>query len=353
MVTSTAPAGIITDSPRPRRMHFPAAALVFLFIGALASAAQPAAPIDRPAALADWPRTVALKSAPVVTVISEDKAQKEFIYESEHYRFVCDSMLDANLVREFSRVFEAAWLANSLLPLDLKPSPEGDNKKFLARIFTDESDYHEIGGPEGSAGVYIPQAKALMLPLSSLGVKMFGTRVIVNYGARDYSTLIHETTHQLMNHWLPQMPVWFVEGSAEYIALAKYDSGHFSFIQQDKRLQERLLREGGGGRFQMVPLEKLMTLSFREWIGELKSEEHASRNYSSALALTYYFYHLDDDGKGTHIKEYVRAVQQLAPGEDSAGLVEKYLLRGRDYETLQKSVQQSLRRIGINVDFAE
>jgi hypothetical protein len=312
-------------------------------------ASEAAAP-GAPKAEADWPRTVVLKSTPVVETIREDPEKKEFVYESEHYEFVCDSMLGANLVREFSRVFEATWLVNCLLPLDFKPAPEGQRKKFQARIFTHAFDYHEAGGPEGSAGVYIPRGRALMLPLDSLGVKMFGTKVIVDYKAQDYATLVHEITHQMMNHWLDRLPVWYIEGSAVYVELARYDNGHFSFLQQDKRLHDYLFRGNAGAKFQMVPLERLMNLGHREWQAALARGE-AGENYASSVALTYYFYHLDGDGKSVHFDDYIRAVEKLKPGEDGAPLVKEYLLRDRDYDALQKDVQKSLRRIGIPVEF--
>ncbi len=304
-----------------------------------------------PPAETDWPRTVGLNSTPVVQTIREDAAKKEFIYESEHYEFVCDSMLGANLVREFSRVFEATWLVNCLLPLDFKPAPENQRKKFQARIFTHASDYYDTGGPKGSSGVYTTRAKALMLPLDSLGVKIFGSQVTVDYRAQDYATLVHEITHQMMNHWLDRLPVWFIEGSAVYVELAKYDNGHFSFLQQDKRLRAFLSQQGPEGRFQMVPLENLMTIDSQAWMAALTEGNEASLNYASAVALTYYFYHLDGDGKGTSIKNYVRAVGNLRPGENSEPLAKEYLLRDRDYSALQRDVQKSLRRIGIGVEF--
>lgn len=318
----------------------------------IAEQAQPAASAaaDAPKAGADWPRTVGLKSTPAVEAIREDPDKKEFIYESEHYQFICDSMLGANLVREFSRVFEATWLVNCLLPLDFKPAPEDQRKKFQARIFTNTADYHDAGGPQGSSGVYISRAQALMVPLDSLGVKMFGSRVTVDYKAEDYATLVHEITHQMMNHWLDRLPVWYIEGSAVYVELAKYENGHFSFLQQDKRLHDYLSRTSLGGKFQMVPLERLMKMDGREWQSAFFNGGE-SVNYASAVALTYYFYHLDADGTGAHFKDYIRAVEKLPPGGDDAAPAREYLLRDRDYAALQKDVQKSLRRIGIPVEF--
>lgn len=317
----------------------------------------PAAPAEaaaRPAASAEWPRTVALTTTPEVKVVREAPAEKEFIYETEHYQFICDSPLGANLVREFSRIFEATWLVNCQLPFDFKPTPEDGREKFQARIFTYESDYGDAGGPKGSAGVYMRGAKALALPASSLGVKMFGSRVTVDYAHRDYSTLIHEITHQMMNHWLPLLPVWYIEGSAEYVAMTKYDNGRFSFLQEEKQLRARL---GGDGKFRMVPLEKLMNIRSRDWLAAVASDEGASGNYASALALTYYFYHIDGDGNGGAIRDWLRALEKLvqsaAPGETPDSLVTKYLLRGRSYEALQQDVQKGLRRAGVNVEFGD
>jgi hypothetical protein len=313
---------------------------------------------------------VALQATPVVKVVREDAEKKEYIYETEHYEFVCDSPLGANLVRAFSRIFEATWLLNCVLPLDLKPAPEDSRKKFRARIYTFDSDYTDAGGPKGSAGVYMGDIGELRLPLSSLGVKMFGSRVVVDYAYENYSTLIHEITHQMMCHWIPKLPLWYVEGSAEYVEMAKYENGRFSFLQPEKRLRARLAPDGN---FAMLHLEKLMALHSREWLAAVGAGEGAGANYASAVALTYYFYHLDGDGKGTRFKEYLRAVSSPpaskgpSPSLDSPvqitlqtpiskgsapSPVKQYLLRGRSYEELEKDVQKGLRRAGINVEFA-
>lgn len=324
-----------------------------------------------PPAEADWPRTVSLKELPEVTVVREDPETKEFVYESEHYEFVCDSKLSANLMREISRVFEATWLVNCLLPLDLRPVPEGERKKFLARIFTNKSDYRKAGGTPGSAGVYSPSKRALMVPLDSLGVKMVGSRVAVDYVAEDYKTLIHEITHQMMNHWLSKIPVWFTEGAAEYVELAPYDNGRFSFLKQDNNLKQRLTYLASPGEFPMVPLERLFNITNKTWDEALARNEESNtqssgtqgsaitnvawRNYASALVLTYYFYHIDDDGKGTHIKDYLREIEAIK-SRDKKGLddaVSKHLIRGRSYAEIEKDLQRGLRREGIAVKFTD
>lgn len=312
------------------------------------AAAEEASDYDGPPAASDWPRTVTLSEPPKARLVREDREKGEFVYETAHYEFICDSELGVNVVRDFSRVFEAAWLVNCLLPLDLKPIPEPGREKFQARLFTNAEDYRKSGGLPGSAGVYSGEARAMMLPIDSLGVRLFGSRVTIDPAAGDYHTLIHEITHQMMNRWLGRMPIWLTEGSAEYVAIAKFDNGRFSFVQQDRQLKEYLSRASSGA-FPMVPVEDLMTIDAGTWSASLENEGFW-RYYLSALILTYYFYHQDGDGSGTAIKDYMRALEKSETGIDA---VKTHLLRDRDYAQLQSDLQKAMRRLGIALTFAK
>ena len=304
---------------------------------------------DGPVASKDWPRTVALEEKGGATVIEEDTERKVFRYASDHYEFVCDSRIGVSAVREFSKVFEAAWLVNSVLPLDLKPRPEPLRTRFLARIYSTKEDYMKDGGLEGSAGIYMSADKALKLPLDSLGVKMVGSRVSIDYGSEDYGTLIHEITHQMMNRWLSKLPTWFIEGSAEYVELAEYSNGRFSFGQQSSRLQENLGRYSYDTPFRLVPVEKLMTIDFPEWAAALALSDNT--NYPSALALTYYFYHVDGDGKGTHLLAWLREIEPLRFNEEAAlkDALDKHLMRERSFADIEEEVRKMLRKLGVKV----
>lgn len=307
-------------------------------------------PYDGPPAEKEWPRTMSLDDKAEVTIIIEDDEKREFRYETEHYEFWCDSKLGSNLVREFSRIFEATYQLNCLLPLDFRPQPERLRTKFLARIFTEAADYMDEGGIPGSAGVYMSGKKALMLPMASLGVKKVGSRFSIDYNSQDYRTLIHEITHQMMTHWLGRLPTWYTEGAAEYVELTDYSRGKFSFIRQDDNLKEHLSRYGA--EFPMVPLQKLLTIESAEWAEALSSDE-INVNYPSALALTYYFYHLDGEGTGAHMIDFLRAVEQLErPSEDTVnGLIREHLMRGREAPQLEEDVSKALRKLGIKVTF--
>lgn len=304
---------------------------------------------ELPDALDDWPRVVALPEMPQVTVIEEDRETGRFVYESERFRFVSDSELSTNVVREFSRLFEVTWLANCLFPLDIKPQPEPGNQKYVARIFDTRAGFESAGGIPESAGTYSPRDKMMMMPLESLGVRKAGNRVTLVPSARDYSTLVHETTHQVMNRWLSRLPIWLVEGSAQYLELAEYQTGRLSFVRRDANLREQLRLAAGRGSFSMLPLETLLSMDGATWNAAFGGDTGTWRNYASALALTYFFYHMDTGN--SDIIAYFRAVgNQQGHGVDAA-LVEEHLLRGRTPAELERDVQRAMRRLNIPVEF--
>ncbi|MBL9180108.1 MAG: hypothetical protein JNM65_18745 [Verrucomicrobiaceae bacterium] len=309
-----------------------------------------------PAASKTWPRTLSLPDRPEVTVVKEDAGANEYVYRSPHYEFQCDSKLGANVVREFGRIFESTWMLNCMLPLDLKPQPEKLREIFLARLFTNKEDYMKEGGIEGSAGIYMSGKKALMVPLQSLGVKMVGSRVsLENNSDEEMGTLIHEITHQMMNHWLGRLPTWYIEGAAEYVRMLEYKrNGGFSLIGLN-RLVQGFARgrnyAGGGKSFTMIDLEELMTIDGRRWAEALGKGGSANENYGSAGLLTYYFYHLDGNGDAANIIAFLRQVENAKTNEEEQAAMKAHLLRERTYAQLADDVKKALRKEGIDIAF--
>ena len=307
-----------------------------------------------PAAEKTWPRTIALGTDVIpVTVVKEDAAAKEFVYRSEHYEFRCDSKLGTNVVKEFNRIFEATYLINCKLPLDFKPTPEPLHKYFVAQLYTTKDDYFANGGLKGSGGVYQSGKKALSVPLSSLGVMMVGSRVSLEPSKdEDNATLIHEITHQMMNHWLRHLPVWYIEGSAEYVSILKYEHGRFNLGGMGERLHHFLQRRGSDGKhYTMLDLEELTSLDGKTWAAALTNGK-AGKNYASAALLTYYFYHLDDQRDGAHMMAYLRAVENAKGKEEHETAFKTHLMRGRSFDDLKTEVKKGMRKEGIEIEFA-
>jgi hypothetical protein len=296
-----------------------------------------------------WPQKVVLKELPEITIVKEDDATSEFIYQSPHYEFRSPKRLGGAVVKEFARIFEVTYQTNWALPLNFKPEPEKGRDRFLCNIYETYDDYIKAGGLDGSAGVYMGGKDFIAVPLKSLGVKVFGKKLVLERG-EDNGTLIHEITHQMMNHWLGKLPTWYIEGAAEYVRMAKYERGNMSFANSDKLFQEFLEGRGGGKSYTMVSLQKLMTMDGETWSAALGKGGGAGRNYGSAGALTFYFYHCDDKGDGQHMIDCIAAIGK---GDNPIKAVTQHLLRDRTYAQLQEDVEKGLRKKGVKISWTE
>jgi hypothetical protein len=298
-----------------------------------------------PAAEKVWPRGFSLTETPVIRVLKEDEAGEEFIYTSEPYEFHSDTRLGPDVLREFARIFKATYMLNCLLPLDLRPAPEQGRETFVAKIFQYESDFHAAGGMLGSAGTYRRDQGAILLPLKSLGVKIVNNRVQTDR-SQDTDVLIHEVTHQMMNAWLPRLPVWFSEGSAEYVAMADYMHGRFYMTSMSTRLRSYIQRFAERGK--PVPILSpgdLMKMEKENWNRTLAlNAKHAGANYAAAAVLTYYFYHLDGQGDAAGIIAYLRDIEQSVEDQVAA---ERHLLRGRSVERLEDDFLAAYKKLGM------
>lgn len=296
----------------------------------------------------DWPRTVALRGTPTVTTLERhDGATQQFATQTEHYEFQSDSLVGADVVREMARVFEATYELNKLLPLQLHPTPEQGRPRFIARLFSKDRDYFAAGGMQGSSGTYSRDEACILVPISSMGVKLVNGRMQTER-TESTETLIHEITHQMMNTWLPLIPRWYAEGSADYIAMADYVHGRFFLNQMEDRLRRYLQRRGQpGDAYPMLRPAELMTLDAKTWSNALASNTaSASQNYASATLLTFYFYHLDGNGDGSGMLKYLRAIERGAPESEASAT---HLLRGRSMAELETDVMNAFEHRGIKV----
>jgi hypothetical protein len=271
-------------------------------------------------------------------------------YTTAHFTFECETEVTKAFISEASRVFEGTLEAVRALPLGLDPKPaEGETRfrtLFLERG-TFEMEFNknraeseakppgdgETVAPPGAgtanvanvAGVYIPKRKEVLVPYTSLGVSMSGSKVSLRRSS-DTSTLIHEVTHQVMHEWLPVMPLWLGEGLAEYLSAVPYQNGRFEFKNSVAGLKESLLEDyriSEGREVTIYRPHELVDLSNAGWSG-------VSMDYLSAMMLTYYFVHLDQPEKPcatlagylsllgqskedveNHISEHNRAVKEF------------------------------------------
>lgn len=316
-----------------------------------AARGAPKGPLTAPT---DWPREVALNAAPEITTVPASGSPDEHLYRTEHFEFSCDVPLGAEVVRHFAGAFESTHLLNCLLPLDLKPAPEGLRKLFRARILSNDAAFAAAGGAPGGAGFYSPGDKCVYAPVASLGVKMVEGVAVLDASVESNDTVVHEVTHQMMNRWLPLLPVWLVEGSAEYVASADFVQGRFFLGQMQDRLKHRLRgrgarQMGSAVRIGALNVAELLALNSKAWNAGLGTPA-ANENYASALLLTYYLYHLDRGRQGAGTIAMLRAVENGMPHEQA---VRDFILAGRHPAEFEGEMGLAFARLGVELQFTK
>lgn len=298
-----------------------------------------------------WPKSIKCPdNFEVVTIKEEDG---EYIYETPHFRFICDVKIGRTMIKKLGLMFEATHMANKALPIGNLPTHD-DSDKFPAYLYEKFSDYLAAGGKEGTAGIFMGTSRPgdrgrTLVPFKSLGVKTMGKTYLLDR-KQDASTLIHELTHQLMT-FQAKRASWFCEGSAEYMAMTPYAGGKFNFSGNRSYIVARCTgygKKNTGGRamgdeFTAPPLEKFMNMPYEQF-----TASNANFNYGLATLLVYYFYHMDGNGDAARIKAYVKAVQSGTPEKEA----QKFFLDGRTFKELEKEVAQKWRRAGIKMEFS-
>lgn len=272
--------------------------------------------------LAEWqdrqpivmPEVVGVDPATMkVEVVNEDEKKGLYVYRTAHFEFESEGKFTTNLLRDVGRNFEATYELLKALPWGIDPVPaEGDY--FRAKLFRTMRRYVEAGGPENSGGVYLTDKGLFLVPFDSIGLKTVGQ----SYGKDDNydtNTLVHELTHEMMHHWLHLLPIWVVEGTAEYAAILPLRVGKFRLSAAKNGLKDYLdylKRQTRGGIPEPFPLEKLFTITPQEWAGILAQNPGISRRlYFTSYLLVYYFMELDAKGDRKLFVKYFREVGKM------------------------------------------
>lgn len=79
-----------------------------------------------------WPRSVKCPDNFKVETIKEEPG--EYIYETPHFRFICDAKLGTGMIKRLGLLFEATHLANKTLPIGNSPAHD-DSAKFPAYLY--------------------------------------------------------------------------------------------------------------------------------------------------------------------------------------------------------------------------
>lgn len=248
-------------------------------------------------------------------------------------------------------MFEATRLYCRSVPLGLCGGEKTDGKLQILLYETTE-EYRAAGGPASTAGVFMSGKKAVLVPLTSLGVRPVGSGYMLD---RDKSskTLPHELTHQLTpsSYFTKGMNGWFTEGIAEYIGNTPYRSGTYTVRGSQRTLVEYVTGYGArnmGGRalgkkIQLSSLETFMFQDYESFTGNPQT------SYGCGLLLTIYFIHMDGAGDGLRLKNCLKALTAgKSPSEANA-----CLLDGRSYPDLEKEITKAWGKYNVDLIFGK
>lgn len=291
----------------------------------------------------EWPTRVSSGHIPVEAV-REDPAAGVFIYRTPHFEFSSDVRMSINAVAEFGRAFEATLEAMRQMPLKWNPRPPPDRELFSARIFSEQDAYFAHGAPANSGGVYYHAKGEMHVPATSLGIRR-GSTTLMPDRSGDMATLVHEITHQVQHDWLVSLPLWLIEGMAVYMESIPYRRGEFRFDRRDPRAfaasRYPAIRE-----YPMLNINEVMDATHQSWLNTLQMDPLKSRHfYFSSYLLTYYFLHMDGDGRSAALYRYLRAIEQ---GQNPAE-AEKILLQGRTRSDLAEDIKRAFRRERVTI----
>jgi hypothetical protein len=220
-------------------------------------------------------------------------------YPSRYYLIQSD-IQDANAIREASARMTAMAEEYHRRTQDFAGTIQ---KRFSFFLFSKEKDYHNAGGPLGSAGCYVQGGEVLMACAEN-GVN-----------AQLWMVVQHEGFHQFVHLVIGgNMPIWINEGMAEY-----FDQGIWTgdgFITGVvppfclKRVQENI-RQG-----RTVPFLTMITMTYEEWNGVVGDSEDPKKtegakgakddkagkdeldkarvNYDQAWSMVHFLVHADN-----------------------------------------------------------
>lgn len=172
-----------------------------------------------------WPAAVEMSTTSVqVREVREDGGN--FAYTTEHFRFRTDVNLGTVLMKDIARVFELTHDLHAKSPFGILAAPVGG--AYQAHLYGTKQKYLQGGGPVNTAGVYQLKDKRFLAPLELMGVES-GASGWRKASKQEYdtSTIIHELTHMLTHDMINDLPTWFSEGYAEYIAHIPIEKGTF------------------------------------------------------------------------------------------------------------------------------
>jgi len=270
---------------------------------AVAAAALNRVPIEQ----RTWPQDVIVPARSIeIQIIEESPAARKCIYRSEGFEFTSQAKLAGSVMKEVARTFEATKTLVSSLPWGIVCKPPEGFERYQAELYETRNDYVAAGGPPNSGGVYMGGEKIFKVPFPSIGLKLLG-KTYAKDADYDGGTLIHEITHQVMDDYLTFLPVWVIEGTAEYTEMLPYNAGKFRADAHKSGIRDHIKEmEKRGYAIDIGNLETHLTMNRATWSGIADSgNKKMGELYFRSVLVLYFLCHLDGE-KGKEGQRFIK-----------------------------------------------
>lgn len=209
------------------------------------------------------------------------------------------------------------------------------------RVFATQSEYHQFGGPDGSAGYFSPTKGELVL------FAKFAEQSSSSSQDDCRSVMFHEGFHQYIHYAVGDVSPhsWFNEGHGDYFAGLTVGGGTVKNNLFDWRV--KYLKDHISGKRDLIPMRTLIRLPQREYYSNpgLKYSQgwaviyylrNVSKDKRHAQALETYFNYLADNVMAFREKKKEKEGDDKREGEPVPGIPG---LRVFDFEDSQKVEQ--------------
>jgi hypothetical protein len=288
-----------------------------------------------------------------------------FAYRTNSYLILCREELGAGRVNEIATTAESVHEALSLFPLALLPTGvEGDDRRParrtpIVRILATQKNYIASGGMPGTVGFFDGHTGEVLVSLEKL-VEPKGPRS--NLAPRQrYRLLVHELVHQAMGGRLGELPLWFTEGIAEYLAAVQFAPGRYKFENSSRAIIDHLYTVWAHDRRKTITVPSLTTLTaigHNSWAADNeKNKANAYAKYAGSMLFVHFQLELASRGRGG-LAEFLSTKPKRVPipGERRRARIIPVdptpLWNGHHPTTLQSKMTSYWKSKGLDLRFA-
>lgn len=274
--------------------------------------------------------------------------------DSDHYVFLSNAA-DRSFIKKLQKELET--VREKIYVEWFKPR----NKKTPlspVRIFDTQSEYHQYGGPGGSAGYFSPSRGELVL------FAKFDSETKSNSQDNCRSVMFHEGFHQYVHFAVGDVSPhsWFNEGHGDYFAGFKVSGSRIKADTFDWRVD--YLKDHLRGNRDLIPVRTLIRLPQSEYYSNagLKYSQgwaliyylrNVSKDKAHEKALETYFNYLADNVAAFREKKKDKEGEDKTEGETVPGIPGLRVFDFEDYEKVQQILSEAIDKAFADIDLEQ